>query len=309
MHAESSSPPHLYLIRALGGDERSGKCECPAHDDNKPSLSITAGHKQPVVLHCHARCSFEAVTSKLREMGLWPVPGTDLPAPSMRQRRYSDEERRRYALRILDDTRRNRGQELAYLLENYFARRGINAVPPTALLALCHLMDIAEGYLPNRPAMIFPVINQQRPVGIHVTWMNSDCTDKCDVEPQRQTYGPVKGGHIELYEGDHAPAQRLLIAEGIETALAAAQLTGLPALSALNAKNMPLISPPAASEYIIAGDNDANGSGQRAARALAAKLVRGGAVVRIAIPPQRDTDWNDVVCSRGRRGHHGTPKA
>ena len=29
---------------------------CPAHEDGKASLSITAGTDQPVVLHCHAGC-------------------------------------------------------------------------------------------------------------------------------------------------------------------------------------------------------------------------------------------------------------
>ena len=29
---------------------------CPAHDDNKPSLSINEGTDERVLLHCHAGC-------------------------------------------------------------------------------------------------------------------------------------------------------------------------------------------------------------------------------------------------------------
>jgi putative DNA primase/helicase len=294
-------PPHIALIRALNGDESTGQCCCPAHDDDTPSLSISAGHKRPIILFCHANCSYEAVTGKLREMGLWPVHGTDAQAPSSSRRHYSDEERRKYAFRILADVRRHYGEQLAQdLLGGYFARRGIDAVPPTALLA----MSIGwrpdwEGFVPRIPAMIFPIVDhRRRRLGAHVTWLNGMLDGKADdIVPQRQCYGPIKGGFIELFEGPHDPARRLLIAEGVETAAAMAQLAGLPAISAISAKNMPLITPPRASEYIIGADNDANGVGQRAARALAAKLVSAGHQVRIATPPRPDTDWADVVCS------------
>ncbi len=34
---------------------------CPAHDDREPSLSISRGDDRPIVLTCHAGCSFEEV--------------------------------------------------------------------------------------------------------------------------------------------------------------------------------------------------------------------------------------------------------
>lgn len=34
---------------------------CPAHEDNSPSLSISPGKTQPVLLHCHANCDPEAI--------------------------------------------------------------------------------------------------------------------------------------------------------------------------------------------------------------------------------------------------------
>jgi putative DNA primase/helicase len=287
-------PPHLILINALEGDENTGMCCCPAHDDEQASLSVGVGHKQPVILYCHAGCSFESITSKLRAMGLWPVQGSSSAAPVTSQRR-TYRERKQYARSILEAVRQNRGRELAHLLKDYFVARGLDVVPATALLALpwCYSDDVL--CLPTEPAMVFPVTNGRRNVGVHVTWLKADLSAKRDAEPQRQFFGPVKGGYIKLYEGEHDPGRPLIIAEGVETALSAAQRTRYPAIAALSAKNMPEIKPPPASEYIIAADNDANGNGQQAARALAAKLVRGGAVVRVAIPPKPDTDWNDEI--------------
>src|SRR5262249_5335364 len=153
-------------------------------------------------------------------------PGADTYKPSGEARvRYSAEERRRYALAILEDTQRNRGYELApILLKDYFRGRGITSVPPTALVALCWRLNGDEGYLPDCPAMIFPIVDNARTLGIHVTWLNGDLTHKLE----RKMYGPIRGGYVELYKGKHDAAQRLIIGEGVENALAAAQLAGLP---------------------------------------------------------------------------------
>ena len=97
-----------------------------------PSLSISSGHKQPVLLKCFAGCTFEQITAKLGGMGLWPVPGADANNDATRVNRRPDrtpEERRQYALRILEDTKRNYGREQAHLLKNYFVNRGIDKVP------------------------------------------------------------------------------------------------------------------------------------------------------------------------------------
>ena len=64
--------------------------------------------------------------------------------------------------------------------------------------------------------MIFPIRDAKNHViGDHVTWLSGDLKHKRQEEPQRQAYGPIKGG----------------LAEGIETALSMAQLTGCPAIA------------------------------------------------------------------------------
>jgi hypothetical protein len=46
--------------------QRDGwKALCPAHDDHRQSLSVKAGHKQPIVVTCHAGCTRESVLTAL----------------------------------------------------------------------------------------------------------------------------------------------------------------------------------------------------------------------------------------------------
>src|SRR4030095_2963146 len=46
--------------------QRDGwKALCPAHDDHRQSLSVKAGHKQPIVVTCHAGCKRESILTAL----------------------------------------------------------------------------------------------------------------------------------------------------------------------------------------------------------------------------------------------------
>jgi hypothetical protein len=69
------------LAEALGG-ERSGDgymCPCPAHQDDKPSLSIKEGKNGRPVFFCHAKCTQDEVLDALRARGLWPEPRENKP--------------------------------------------------------------------------------------------------------------------------------------------------------------------------------------------------------------------------------------
>ena len=41
------------------------QAHCPAHEDRNASLSISEGDDGRVLLHCHAGCSFDAITTAM----------------------------------------------------------------------------------------------------------------------------------------------------------------------------------------------------------------------------------------------------
>jgi 5S rRNA maturation endonuclease (ribonuclease M5) len=56
------------VIGKLDGARKSGgqwMARCPAHEDNRASLSITEGKEQPVVFNCHAGCDSTAILNAL----------------------------------------------------------------------------------------------------------------------------------------------------------------------------------------------------------------------------------------------------
>ena len=70
------------IARALGGAKRSGSnwsCKCPAHEDQKASLSITQNFSGKLLVHCHAGCDPIDVISHLRVQGLWPESAKTAP--------------------------------------------------------------------------------------------------------------------------------------------------------------------------------------------------------------------------------------
>ena len=70
------------VAKALGG-RRAGAgwiARCPAHDDRKPSLSITDSENGNVLVYCHAGCEQHRVIAALRLRGLWSGTGrSDCP--------------------------------------------------------------------------------------------------------------------------------------------------------------------------------------------------------------------------------------
>ena len=103
---------------------------------------------------------------------------------------------------------------------------------------------------------------------------------------------PIKGAAIRLFP----VAEVLGVAEGIETALAAAQLFNVPTWACVSAGGMESFAPPAeVKKLVIFADNDASFTGQAAAYKLANRLTIAGLVVEVRIPGEVGKDWADVV--------------
>jgi putative DNA primase/helicase len=177
------------------------------------------------------------------------------------------------------------------IVERYLASRGLGRVAPPALRFLPVLRHHETAHL--GPVMLAAVRDVSGTVrAAHRTWLRPDGTGKADVEPPRKTLGNPAGCAVRLAPADAA----LVVAEGIETALAAGLLFDLPAWACISAGGLEAVVLPASvRRVLVAADNDANGTGQRAAYALAQRLADEGRSVRIATPDAIGTDFNDLL--------------
>jgi putative DNA primase/helicase len=177
------------------------------------------------------------------------------------------------------------------IVETYLASRGLSRVAPPALRFLPSLRHRETAHL--GPVMLAAVRDVAGAVrAVHRTWLRPDGTGKADVEPPRKTLGNPFGCAVRL-----APAgAALVVAEGIETALAAGLLFDLPAWACLSAGGLEAVALPASvRRVLVAADHDLNGTGQRAAQVLAQRLLAEGRTVEIATPDRPGDDFNDVL--------------
>jgi len=128
---------------------------------------------------------------------------------------------------------------------------------------------------------------------VHRTFLSPEGT-KAPIDPVRMIMPaplPLAGSAIRLGLG----AERLGIAEGLETAVCAGKLFGLPVWSAISANGMKEWQPPeGVRSVVIFGDNDLSLTGQEAAFDLGKKLRLKGIDVEVQIPGAPGTDWADV---------------
>ncbi|MCG9026939.1 DUF7146 domain-containing protein [Laribacter hongkongensis] len=105
--------------------------------------------------------------------------------------------------------------------------------------------------------------------------------------------GATTGAAIRLAAPDNG---RLGLAEGIETALACWQASGIPTWAGISAHGMESVRLPDDVPGIwIFADHDASGTGQKVAHRLAARLHDEGRQVRVLLPSRPGTDWADVL--------------
>ena len=126
--------------------------------------------------------------------------------------------------------------------------------------------------------------------GLHVTHLRPDGS-----KLRRTCFGALVGAAVRLQ-----PAQDVLaVAEGVETALAFAELHTVPTWAALSTSGLIAFSPPTSVRcLVIAADADDHGAGMEAAHSLAVRL-RARCDVTIQ-PAPAGMDWNDVLKAVGR---------
>lgn len=154
---------------------------------------------------------------------------------------------------------------------------------------------IPYGETTTRAGMLSAYVDQNGELaGLQRTFLTEDGS-KARMKNPRLTLGKLPdGGAVRLMrlEPKHSA---LGIAEGVETALAASAMFGLPVWAALNAGRLSVWEPPEGfKDIVIFGDNDANKDGQKAAYTLANRLELRKIITQVEIPPDVGTDWNDI---------------
>jgi putative DNA primase/helicase len=306
------------IIAGLGGNLSTGMCRCPAHDDKNPSLHITEGSGGKPLFKCFAGCTQEDVLKALRQRGLWSV-GARISGEFVRQDpddsvdRSRDEAAIYWRFRNALAIRRAaiKAKDTEGVPTAYYSGRGIEIVPPAAMIlpadASARYTGSSELQLQRSlpsdkffrkagrryPAVVLPILDGSTDtfLGVHLTFLTTDKGSKIAGDKARQIFGSLKGGYIPCGEIDSK--QSLVVGEGVESTLAAMQLSRCAGIAAVSASNMPLVRLPRCGEVIIAADNDE--SGRKAAEQLAERLEYEGVKVRIALPPVEGNDWNDVL--------------
>ena len=293
------------IVAALGGRSFGsyGLALCPAHEDRRPSLSVTE-RAGKVLVKCHAGCPQQVTIAALQERRLWHGGSSDAISPPPRGHHITpeaalDERGIEHARRLWASSLPAAGTPVA----EYLRGRAIDALLPPTIRFHPRLWHRPSGS--HFPAMIaaVTVAPSCRISGIHRTWLAHDDEGwrKASIESNKMMLGPCCGGAVQLGQA----GKILMVGEGIETCLSAMQATTLPAWAALSTSGLrSLILPNLTTDLIILADGD--DAGEAAAHDCGARWKREGRCVRIARPPH-GTDFNDLL-KRGGTGS-GTSSA
>ena len=179
----------------------------------------------------------------------------------------------------------------------YLAGRGWSSEVPAVIRfhpRLSYRHD--DNHVTYHPAMVSRVQDKSgRGCAIHRTYLSGD-GQKANVQTAKKVAGNLPASSaIQLFE----PSECLGIAEGIETALSAFLLFGVPTWAAVTAGGLERWAPPKETKHVMVfGDNDISGTGQAAAWSLAKRLITAGIETAVLIPKEIGSDWNDVLKQR-----------
>jgi Toprim domain len=274
------------------------RCSCPICDY---PLAIADGEEGQILAFCHGGCSFSELEGVLVDYGLYDDDDYEAlrqtiarePDPEEIQRRVGNA-RWLYSAAVESP-----------LIAVYLRSRSISIISPVLRLIP------SEWHRPKTgvpfSAMAAPVTDITGEVtGIHLTFLKPDGSgqaypkpEKSERDRRRQCHGVITGGAIRLVP--HDPDRELIVAEGIESCLAAMEWFDLPGWSAVSAGGLKRLRlPPEIRRILIIADHDANGCSQRNAVAATRQWETEGRAVRIWAPETIGDDANDFLKEKRR---------
>ena len=306
---------------------------CPFHGERNPSFVVYGAPRPGWLCHgCGARgdavgwltargASFkDAVAQLAAEHGI-ATPGREAGGASGGRRERANAPPPPAPLRTRDEADAERATARAMVLWN--AARPLEAGDPVARYLAGRGLDLPASpdlrFHPRLPAPdqqpgLYPAMlalvrgPDGAPMGVHRTYLNvweaelaaGPVHKTAALRAAKAMLGPVARGAVRLF-----PASETMgVAEGIETALSAAVLTGLPVWAALSANGIAVLELPfEVADVTVFCDRDEPKqrggklvrAGLDAARKAEARWVAEHRVVRLRVPRAPSKDYNDVL--------------
>lgn len=178
-------------------------------------------------------------------------------------------------------------------VDRYLRSRGLETPSTPDLREHVGLRHAPSGRVfPCMVARISEIGDPSRTLGTHRTYLTAGGA-KAAVDPARMNLGSKQGGAIRLC-ADEDVELALAIGEGIETTIALAQITGVPAWALIDASNLAQFPAlPGLSALHVAVDHDE--AGHRAFDQLAARYQAAGVEVIEYQAQAVGADINDVL--------------
>lgn len=277
------------LMKRLGGFWRgaSGMCCCPAHDDRTPSLSVRIGDTR-LLFKCFAGCDTRDV---LRAIGRLDPNALDAKGDGNAAEHFQADQWLQQRARELWRSSRPTNRTIA---ETYLRNRSIDIT--LDCLHFSHRTPLGKGAMAVfRPAMLAAVTDDSGLLGVQRTFLDPRGRRARDLRFPRRMLGHPCRGAVRL-----VPATDTLgIAEGVETAISAMILLGIPVWAALGNERFPHLSiPEAVSRLILLPDNDH--AGRLAVRLATDAHNAPGRHIDTIWPWGGRNDWNDVLRAGGK---------
>jgi putative DNA primase/helicase len=278
--AEALAAAGLVLKRYTG---RNHRCPCPScgRGPRDDTCGVTIDDDGAFVSHCF-RCEWATSWRPRQAMRSGPRPSAPVRAPQNDKRPFDS-----FLASIFNATDPLKGTHGQPYLEG----RG-------CLVPACRDVRFHRN-LRGFPAIVSRVTDPatNAPMTLHVTLLAPDGSGKADVSPNK-LFMPgyaKKGGVIRLVDDADVEAG-LGLAEGLETALSVMAAGWSPVWATCDAGNLaafPVMN--GIKTLTVFADNDASGTGQRAAEQVVQRWRAAGREARIILPPTEGTDWNDTL--------------
>lgn len=285
------------VVRALGGQLYAGGLRAcvpgPGHGPVDRSVSLRLLPDGRVLIHSFAGDDWRKVREELARLGLLDPQGRlagggcGAPAPPEPP---SDAARRRIARALWEEGRPLAGS----LSERHLRARGVaRPLGPE----LRHHPEVPscvyEGRGRRRPALLAAVRGPDGELAaVEVCYLAPSGARACMRTPRKLIGAVPPGSAVRL----DPPAEALLVAEGVATALSASERFGLPAWALLSAGRLARWRPPAEVRRVLVAA-DRGHAGEAAAQALVRALAELGVAAEAAAPPPAFGDWNDVAAA------------